>query len=79
MWVTHSEYASEGGGGDPSANGELYYASGTLSDWAYGGHGMLSFTVEMRPLASIPGFFLEPHLISTSGEETLQGLLGLTR
>eukprot|EP00241_Pyramimonas_parkeae_P004383 CAMPEP_0114245908 /NCGR_PEP_ID=MMETSP0058-20121206/12163_1 /TAXON_ID=36894 /ORGANISM="Pyramimonas parkeae, CCMP726" /LENGTH=809 /DNA_ID=CAMNT_0001359025 /DNA_START=981 /DNA_END=3410 /DNA_ORIENTATION=- len=62
-----------------NANGELYYASGTLSDWAYGGHGMLSFTVEMRPLASIPGFFLEPHLISTSGEETLQGLLGLTR
>jgi hypothetical protein len=60
-----------------SAGGELYHASGTFTDWAFGVEGVLSFGLELRPLSVNPGFFLPPEQIAAAGEETLAGLLSL--
>ena len=37
---------------------ELYPTNGDLTDWSYGELGILSFTIELRPSSSPPGFKL---------------------
>lgn len=61
------------------AGGELYYASGTFTDWAYGVKGVLSYGLELRPLSVQPGFFLPPEEIASASEETLAGLMSLVQ
>ncbi|KAK3261878.1 hypothetical protein CYMTET_29239, partial [Cymbomonas tetramitiformis] len=57
--------------------GDLYLASGTAGDWAYGAHQMLSFTVELPPMSAIPGFLLEPEHIAPTGLDALRGIVDL--
>ncbi len=49
---------------------ELYGASGTLADWAYGESGSLSFVVELRPARGSSGFVLPPDQIIPTCDES---------
>lgn len=39
---------------------QLYLTAGDTTDWTYGEHDMLSFTVELRPASALDGGFLLP-------------------
>ncbi|UCF32939.1 MAG: zinc carboxypeptidase, partial [Phycisphaerales bacterium] len=54
----------------------LYRASGDLTDWAYTDHGVLGFTIEVRP-AGPPYFELPPNEIRPTCEENLPAFLHL--
>ncbi|GAB4189802.1 MAG: M14 family metallopeptidase [Roseiflexaceae bacterium] len=44
---------------------DLYVADGTYDDWAYGVHKIFSFTFEMYPKTSSPGFYPPDEQIAT--------------
>ena len=48
---------------------DLYTAGGTSADWFYIIRGVYSWTIELRPDSSIPGFELPPGEIIPVGEE----------
>jgi hypothetical protein len=48
---------------------DLYPAAGTCSDWFYGDRDATSFTVELRPASSNPGFDLPPEEILPTAHE----------
>ncbi len=50
----------------------LYPASGTLTDWMYGGRGVLSWTIELRDTS---GFIVPPEQIVPTGREALGALM----
>ena len=56
----------------------LYQASGISIDWTYGDQGTYSFTIELRPAGSSPGFILPPDQIIPTCEENLPAALHLT-
>lgn len=57
----------------------LYAAGGTMSDWAYGEGGAMSFTVELRPPMGRGGggFVLPPEQIVPTCDESLAAVLEL--
>jgi hypothetical protein len=44
----------------PQQGSELYISDGTLRDWLYGAHGILSYTFELYPKTSAQGGFYPP-------------------
>ncbi len=58
---------------------ELYPASGTMTDWAYGEVNALSYTVELRPSSGrgAGGFVLPPEQIRPTCDEGLAAVLAL--
>ncbi|MFN0247596.1 MAG: M14 metallopeptidase family protein [Kofleriaceae bacterium] len=52
-------------------------SSGTLGDWAYATHGVLSFLVELRPRPGGDGFLLPPDQITPTCDESFAGVLAL--
>ena len=68
-------------------NGEVYVwgddtnvlgiANGITNDWVYGDQGAFSYTVELRPESSNPGFDLPASQIIPTVEENLPGVLSL--
>jgi murein tripeptide amidase MpaA len=52
-------------------------SSGTLGDWAYATHGVLSFLVELRPRPGGGGFALPPEQIVPTCDEAFAGVLAL--
>ncbi|MCP3902205.1 MAG: hypothetical protein GY715_01105 [Planctomycetes bacterium] len=55
----------------------LYPASGASVDWTWGDQGVFSYTVELRPLGSVPGFAPPPEEILPTAMENLAGALAL--
>lgn len=56
----------------------LYAAGGTMSDWAYGEGGAVSFTVELRPpMGRGGGFVLPPEQIVPTCSESVAAVLEL--
>jgi len=53
----------------------LYLASGNAVDWVYEGAGTLSWTIELRPASSNPGFILPPDQIRPTAEENFEAAL----
>jgi carboxypeptidase T len=41
----------------PQQMSDLYLTDGTVSDWLYGAHRIFSYTFEMYPVSSSPGFY----------------------
>ena len=70
-------YASDGKSYRVQSGAELYPASGTLSDWAYGDQGIWSFVFELRPAPGGGGFVLPPEEIVPTCEESLAAVLEL--
>ena len=60
---------------------ELYPASGSLMDWAYGEAGALAYTIELRPKGpgGRAGFVLPPSEIRPTCDEGLAAVLELRR
>lgn len=70
IYVTHGkEYKIQSGA-------ELYPASGTFTDWAYGEAGAVSFIIELRPKRR-GGFVLPPEEIKPTCEESYAATLEL--
>jgi carboxypeptidase T len=44
----------------PQQGSDLYISDGTLRDWLYGAHGIMSFTFELYPATSAEGGFYPP-------------------
>lgn len=65
---THGNYFQ------PIQGSDLYPASGVIDDWAYGEHGMMAFTIELRG----NDFVIGPQHIVPSCEENLEASLVLT-
>ena len=61
----------------PEQSSELYLASGDATDWLYGEANILSFTIELRPRSSNPGFILPEREIQPTFEENLPAALFL--
>ena len=60
----------------------LYLASGTTDDWTYDVSGIPSYTIELRPISSFPGFQLPPSEIEPTVEENIPAalyMIGLTQ
>ncbi len=55
----------------------LYLASGTSIDWMYGDQGIYSYTIELRPTSSNPGFLLPANQILPTGQEMFPAVLDL--
>ncbi len=58
---------------------ELYLASGDATDWLYGGTKAPSYTIELRPASSFPGFQLPESEIQPTFEENLPAALFLLK
>lgn len=56
---------------------DLYLASGDATDWLYGATRVPSYTIELRPTSSFPGFQLPESEIQPTFEENLPAALFL--
>lgn len=61
----------------PEQSSDLYLASGDATDWLYGETSAPSFTIELRPRSSFPGFELPESEIQPTFEENLPAALFL--
>ncbi len=61
----------------PEQSSDLYLASGDATDWLYGERTAPSFTIELRPASSFPGFELPENEIQPTFEENLPAALFL--
>jgi len=61
----------------PEQASDLYLASGDTNDWLYGSFAVPSFTIELRPRGSSPGFELPENQIQPTFEENLTAALFL--
>jgi hypothetical protein len=61
----------------PEQSSDLYLASGDATDWLYGETRAPSFTIELRPRSSSPGFILPENEIQPTFEENLPAALFL--
>ncbi len=61
----------------PQQSSDLYLASGDATDWLYGETSVPSFTIELRPRSSSPGFILPESEIQSTFEENLPAALYL--
>lgn|GEM_PF-645420 len=66
--------SSHGNDFQPIQGSDLYPASGVIDDWAYGEHGMMAFTIELRG----SDFVIGPQHIVPSCEENLEASLVVT-
>ena len=57
------------------AGASLYVASGDAPDWFYAEHNALSWTIELRPTSSNPGFLLPASQIIPTSEEMFPAML----
>lgn len=61
----------------PEQSSDLYLASGDATDWLYGETRVPSYTIELRPRSSRPGFLLSESEIQPTFEENLPAALFL--
>lgn len=61
----------------PQQSSDLYLASGDATDWLYGETRVPSYTIELRPRSSRPGFLLPESEIQPTFEENLPAALFL--
>ncbi|MFQ5709707.1 MAG: M14 family metallopeptidase [bacterium] len=61
----------------PEQSSDLYLASGDATDWLYGETRVPSYTIELRPRSSFPGFQLPESEIQPTFEENLPAALFL--
>jgi hypothetical protein len=60
VFVTMGREMAAMTGYTPQQGSELYISDGTLRDWLYGAHGILSYTFELYPGTSAEGGFYPP-------------------
>lgn len=60
----------------PQQSSDLYIASGDTTDWAYGEHGIFSFTFELSPTSIwTGGFYPSPSTIAPTFRENIKPML----
>lgn len=61
----------------PEQASDLYIADGTINDWLYGVHGIMSYTFEMYPKTSNPGFYPPDEVIPAETARNRSAILYL--
>lgn len=64
---------------NPIPSYQLYLASGTFADWAFEARNLWSWTIELRPINSPPGFVLPTSEIQPTIQENYAAMLVLGR
>lgn len=60
----------------PQQSSDLYIASGDTTDWAYGTHGIFSFTFELSPSSMWQGgFYPSPNVIEPTFNDNIKPML----
>jgi carboxypeptidase T len=61
----------------PEQASDLYIADGTIDDWAWGAHKIASYTFEMYPRTSSPGFYPPDEVITRETTRNREAVLML--
>ncbi|HSF43133.1 MAG TPA: M14 family zinc carboxypeptidase [Thermoanaerobaculia bacterium] len=61
----------------PQQASDLYITDGTINDWMYGVHRIFSYTFEMYPVSSSPGFYPPDEVIPTETARNRAAILYL--
>lgn len=75
--VTMGQAMAATNGYTPEQASDLYIADGTINDWLYGVHGIMSYTFEMYPKTSNPGFYPPDEVIPAETARNRSAILYL--
>ncbi|NDI35517.1 M14 family zinc carboxypeptidase [Chengkuizengella sediminis] len=78
VMVTLANQMANMNGYTPQQSSELYITDGDMTDWTYGEHKIMSFTYEMYPTSSNPGFYPPDEVIQRETERNRDAIVYLT-
>ncbi|WP_205690230.1 M14 family zinc carboxypeptidase [Chengkuizengella sediminis] len=78
VMVTLANQMANMNGYTPQQSSDLYITDGDMTDWTYGEHKIMSFTYEMYPTSSNPGFYPPDEIIQRETERNRDPILYLT-
>ncbi|MFS1512684.1 M14 family zinc carboxypeptidase [Chengkuizengella sp. SCS-71B] len=78
VMVTLANQMANMNGYTPQQSSDLYITDGDMTDWTYGEHKIMSFTYEMYPTSSNPGFYPPDEIIQRETERNRDAILYLT-
>ncbi|HEX4952411.1 MAG TPA: M14 family zinc carboxypeptidase [Thermoanaerobaculia bacterium] len=76
-FVTMGQAMAATNGYTPQQASELYITDGTINDWLYGVHRIFSYTFEMYPVSSSPGFYPPDEVIPAETARNREAILYL--
>ncbi len=76
-FVTMGQAMAATNGYTPQQSSDLYITDGTIDDWMYGVHRIFSFTFEMYPVSSSPGFYPPDEVIPAETARNREAILYL--
>jgi carboxypeptidase T len=75
MFATLGQQMAATNGYTPEQASDLYIADGTIDDWAWGTHKIPSYTFEMYPRSSNPGFYPPDEVIARETSRNREAVL----
>jgi len=75
MFATLGQQMAATNGYTPEQASDLYIADGTIDDWAWGAHKIPSYTFEMYPRTSNPGFYPPDEIITRETTRNREAVL----
>jgi len=76
-FVTMGQAMAATNGYTPQQASDLYITDGTINDWMYGVHRIFSYTFEMYPVSSSPGFYPPDEVIPAETARNREAILYL--
>jgi carboxypeptidase T len=77
VFVTMGQAMAALNGYTPQQGSDLYITDGTIDDWMYGAQSIFSFTFEMYPAGSTPGFYPPDEVIPAETARNREPILYL--
>ncbi len=77
VFVAMGQAMAATNGYTPQQWSDLYIGDGTINDWLYGVHRIFSFTFEMYPVSSTPGFYPPDEVIPAETARNREAVLYL--
>ncbi|MDP5275666.1 M14 family metallopeptidase [Chengkuizengella axinellae] len=78
VMVTMANAMANTNGYTPQQSSDLYITDGDMTDWTFGEHNIFSFTFEMYPVSSNPGFYPPDEVIAAETARNKDAVLYLT-
>lgn len=77
VFATLGQAMAATNGYTPQQSSDLYITDGTIDDWMYGVHRIFSFTFELYPASSSPGFYPPDEVIPAQTARNREAILYL--
>ena len=77
VFVALGQAMARSNGYTPEQGSELYITDGDITDWLYGAHKVFTYTFEMYPVGSSPGFYPPDEVIPTETARNRSAILYL--